>query len=370
MRRALLVLVGLMVFGLGVLTLLPSPIDAVAYAPPPAPVLRGPLAPNELLRAAELLAEGRIHGPEDVAVDAQGRLYAATADRSGLIQRLDADGTPRDFATTGGRPLGLRFSPGGNPALPGAGGTSLIVCDSSRGLLSVDPEGHVSVLATEAEGVPFRFTNNLDVAHDGIVYFSDSSTRFGQAGYLYDLFEARPSGRLLRYDPAAGTATVLLRDLYFANGVALSSDESFVLVNETYRYRTTRYWLKGPKRGTSDIFLDNLPGFPDNLDGNRKGSFWMALFTVRNKVADTLHPYPWAKTLMAKLPRFVWPRPEPYGFVLEIDETGRILRSLQDPGGQRVRHVTTAREHDGKLYLGSLDQAWIGRLALQSPVMR
>ena len=354
MRRALLVLAGLAVAGLGVLALLPSPIDAVAYAPPPAPALTGPLAPNELLRAAELLAEGRIHGPEDVAVDAEGRLYAATADGSGLIQRLDADGTPRDFASTGGRPLGLRFAPGG----------MLIVCDSSRGLLSVDPEGHVTVLASEAEGVPFRFTNNLDVAQDGTVYSSDSSTRFGQAGYLYDLFEARPSGRLLRYDPAAGKATVLLRDLFFANGVALSRDESFVLVNETFRYRTTRYWLKGPQAGTSDVFLDNLPGFPDNLDGTRKGTFWMALFTVRNPIADTLHPYPRAKNLVAKLPRFVWPRPEPYGLVLEIDETGRILRSLQDPGGQRVRHVTTAREHDGTLYLGSLDQTWIGRLPL------
>jgi sugar lactone lactonase YvrE len=348
------VLVGLLVAGLGVLALLPSPIDAVAYHPPPAPSLTGPLAPNELLRAAELLAEGRVHGPEDVAVDAEGRLYAATTDGSGLIQRLDADGTPRPFTETGGRPLGLRFAPGGK----------LLVCDSSRGLLSVDPEGRVTVLASEAEGVPFRFTNNLDVAQDGTVYFSDASGRFGQDGYLYDLFESRPSGRLLRYDPAAGKATVLLRDLFFANGVALSRDETFVLVNETYRYRTTRYWLKGEKAGTSDVFLDNLPGFPDNLDGTRKGTFWMALFTVRNPIADTLHPHPWAKNLIAKLPRFLWPRPAPYGLVLEIDESGRILRSLQDPGGQRVRHVTTAREHDGTLYLGSLDQLWVGRLAL------
>ena len=75
-------------------------------------------------------------------------------------------------------------------------------------------------------------------------------------------------------------------------------------------------------------------------------------------------PWTMAKNLLAKLPRLLWPRPEPYGFVLEIDETGRILRSLQDPGGRRVRHVTTAREHDGTLYLGSLDQAWIGRLPL------
>ena len=351
MCRFLAVLLGLLGLSLLVLVLLPSPIDPLAYEPPPAPALTGPLAPNEALRAAELLAEGRVHGPEDVAFDSSGRLYAATAD--GVIERFEASG-PKPFATTGGRPLGLRFAPSGD----------LVVCDSYRGLLSVDPAGQVSVLATEAEGVPFRLTDNLDVARDGTVYFSDASSRYGQADYMLDLLEARPHGRLLRYDPATRGTTVLLRDLYFANGVALSRSEDFVLVNETYRYRTRRLWLSGPKAGTSDVFLDNLPGFPDNLDGNRKGSFWLALFTVRNPIGDALHPHPWLKRLLAKLPRFAWPRPKPYGLVLEVDEEGRILRSLHDPGGRRVPQITTAREHDGFLYLGTLDRSWVGKLPL------
>jgi sugar lactone lactonase YvrE len=351
MRRALAVLLGLLGLCLLVPVLLPSPIDPLAYEPPPAPTLTGQLAPNEALRATELLAEGRVHGPEDVAFDSSGRLYAATA--GGVIERFDASG-PKPFATTGGRPLGMRFTPSGN----------LVVCDSSRGLLSIDPRGQVSVLATEAEGVPFRLADNLDVASDGIVYFSDASSRYGQADYMFDLLEARPHGRLLRYDPATRQTSVLLRDLYFANGVALSRGEDFVLVNETYRYRTRRLWLKGPKAGTSDIFLDNLPGFPDNIDGNRRGSFWLALFTVRNPIADTLHPHPWLKTLLARLPRFAWPGPKPYGLVLELDEEGRILRSLHDPGGRRVPQITTAREHDGFLYLGTLDGSWVGKLKL------
>lgn len=351
MRRAFAIVLGLLGLFLLVLVLLPSPIDPLAYRPPPAPALTGPLAPNEALRATTLLAEGRVHGPEDVAFDSAGRLYAATA--GGVIERFDASG-PKPFATTGGRPLGMRFTPSGE----------LVVCDASRGLLSIDPAGQVSVLATEAEGVPFRLADNLDVASDGIVYFSDASSRYGQGDYMFDLLEARPHGRLLRYDPATRQTSVLLRDLYFANGVALSRGEDFVLVNETYRYRTRRLWLKGPKAGTSDLFLDNLPGFPDNIDGNRKGSFWLALFTVRNPIADTLHPHPWLKTLLARLPRFAWPRPKPYGLVLEVDEDGRILRSLHDPGGRRVPQITTAREHDGFLYLGTLDGSWVGKLAL------
>ena len=290
-----------------------------------------------------------------MAFDGLGRLHAATAD--GAVVRLDARGEPSVFARTGGRPLGMRFTADG----------TLLVCDAQRGLLSVDPAGRVAVLSREAEGVPFRFTNNLDVARDGSVYFSDASSRFGQADYLLDLLEGRPHGRLLRYDPVRGATTVLLRDLYFANGVALSRDEDFVLVNETYRYRTRRYWLKGDRAGAADVFLDGLPGFPDNLAASGRGTFWMALFTVRNPAADFLHPRPGVRRLLAKLPRFAWPRPAPYGLVLEVDESGRVLRSLHDPGGLRVRQVTTAREHDGSLYLGTLHEAWIGRLALGPP---
>ncbi len=157
---------------------------------------------------------------------------------------------------------------------------------------------------------------------------------------------------------------MLLSDLYFANGVALSRKEDFVLVNETYRYRITRYWLTGPKSGTSDIFLDNVPGFPDGVSSNRRGTFWVALFTVRNPVMDRLHPHPWLKKQLSKLPRSLWPKPQPYGMVLAVDESGRIVRSLQDPTGQRVPQVTSAEEVDGFLYLGNLNRDWIGRLAL------
>jgi sugar lactone lactonase YvrE len=351
-RRAQAALLVLLAAALGFGWLVPGPIDSLAYEPPPAPALTGSLAPNELLRGADLLAEGQVKGPEDVAFDAEGRLYAATA--TGRIVRLDAGGAPRDFADTGGRPLGLRFAPSGD----------LVVCDTYKGLLSVDPAGRVTVLATEAEGVPFRFTNNLDVTKDGVVYFTDSSDRFGERDYLLDLFDARPRGRLLRYDPATRKAAVVLRDLYFANGVALSEHEDFVLVNETYRYRTRRLWLTGEKAGAAEVFLDNLPGFPDNLDGNRRGSFWIALFTVRNPIADGLHPHPSLKNLLARLPRFTWPGPAPYGLVLEVDESGRVLRSLHDPGGRKVSQVTTAREYRGRLYLGTLAQPWIGRLGL------
>src|SRR5262245_37913231 len=331
---------------------MPSPVKPEAWSPPPAPPLAGSLAPNEVLRDAALLAEGAVRGPADLAFDAEGRVYAATLD--GKVVRLARDGKVEDYATTGGRPLGLRFDADGN----------LVVCDLRKGLVKIDSARHVTVLTTEADGVPYAFIDNLDIASDGKVYFSDATSKFAGQDYRFDLLEARPHGRLLRYDPATRETRVVLPDLYFANGVALSQNEDFLVVSETYRYRLTRYWLKGPKTGTSDVFLDNLPGFADNVDGNRRGSFWVAMFTIRNEIADALHPRPWAKAMLAKLPPALWPRPERYGLVLEVGEDGRILRSFHDPGGRRVHQITAARESSGQLYLGNLEQGWIGRLAL------
>lgn len=69
----------------------------------------------------------------------------------------------------------------------------------------------------------------------------------------------------------------MLDGLYFANGVAVSPDQSFVLVAEMVRYRVRRYWLDGLERGTVDTFVENLPGFPDNIRSNGKGTFWIGL---------------------------------------------------------------------------------------------
>ncbi|MBL0712236.1 MAG: SMP-30/gluconolactonase/LRE family protein [Desulfosarcina sp.] len=350
MKKALLGLLVLIMLSSGYLALVPGPLDSAAYRPPPAPALTGVLAPNDKLKTAELIGRGQVVGAEDVDVDAQGRVYGGTAD--GRILRIDAQGRVETFADTGGRPLGLHFDREGN----------LIVCDAVKGLLSVNPRGEVRVLLTAAEGLPFGFTDDLDIAADGTIYFSDASSRHHMEDHLLDGLGARPYGRLIRFDPQSGRTEVLLKDLYFANGVALSSAEDFVLVCETFRYRIVRYWLKGPRRGQHEIWADNLPGFPDGISGNRRGIFWVALMTVRKDLLDLLHPYPWAKNLMARLPRDLLPKPRAYGLVLAMDEAGRIVRSLHDTDGDHLQSVTSVQEHDGFIYLGTLTNDRIGRL--------
>jgi sugar lactone lactonase YvrE len=354
-KKLLLRVVSLLLLGLGLvaayLALAPAPIDPVAWEPPPAPAMTGPLAPNERLAGATLLAVGAIDGPEDVETDAQGRVYGGT--NAGEVLRLDGDKL-EVFATTGGRPLGLAFAPSG----------ALIVADAKRGLLSVSPEGEVTTLVDTVDGVRLGFTDDVAVAADGTIYFTDASDKFGFGDHMLDLLEGRAHGRLIKYDPQTRTATTLVKDLHFANGVALSRDESFVAVNETYRYRISRHWLKGPKAGTTDVLIADLPGFPDGVAQSGRGTFWIAMFTVRNAAGDFLAPRPLLKKMVANLPRALWPKPAPYGLVIEIDEDGQVLQSLHDPSGTSVHQVTSVHERDGALYLGHLHRDRISKVAL------
>ena len=331
MKKYIMILVVIIAAIILYLLFWPTIIDPVAYIPAKKPEMSGILAQNSELLKAELVAKGKINGPEDVVIDPEGRLYGGTQD--GKIVRILKDGGIETFAETGGRPLGLAFDSTGN----------LIVADSYKGLLSLDTSGKITLLTTEAEGIPYKFTVHLDIASDGMIYFTDASFKYQQNEYFFDLLESRPNGRFLRYNPNNKITDVLLRDLYFSNGVALSQNEDFVLVNETYRYRIQRYWLKGPKAGTADIFIDNLPGFPDNITANRKGTFWLALFTVRNDQMDMMHPSPFVKKIVSRLPKFLWPKPKPYGFVLALNEKGEIIKSLQEPTGEHLKEITCAR---------------------------
>jgi sugar lactone lactonase YvrE len=345
---------GMLVLALavGAFLLIPSPVNSAAWQPPSPPAMTGKLAPNERLQQADLLAKGQVFGPEDVAINKDGVLYAGTQD--GLIVRLPPGGKLETWVDTGGRPLGMTFDAGGH----------LIVADAWKGLLSIAPDKTITVLAREADGVPFRFTDDVDIAPNGDIYFTDASSRFSQPDYQLDLMEMRPHGRFLRYSPDTGETRVLLPDLYFANGVAVSPEGDYVLINETWKYRILRYWIRGPRAGTKEVFADNLPGFPDNLAVDKEGRFWVAFPTLRNAQMDSLHPHPWLKDLVAKLPDAFRPAPQEYGLVAAFDRKGNILTSLQDTTGTHLQEITSVTPHDGHLYFGSLHNDRIGRLPI------
>ena len=349
-KRLLLVFVGIILLTVLYFLLWPVPFDPAAWTPEELPPLTGEYEPNTRLSATERLEVGL--GPEDVAFDSQGRLYTGLGD--GRIMRCKPGVSKAEvFCDTEGRPLGLEFDAAGN----------LIVADAIRGLLEVSPNGDVTLLCDMVDGVPVLFADDLDIAQDGAIYFSDLSIKYSFSESMRDFFEFRPNGRLYVYDPKTEKAQLVLEGLYGANGVAVSPDQSYVLVAETYTYRVQRYWLAGPKEGESEIFIDNLPGWPDNITSNGKDTYWLALPIgpgAREKF-DPILSKPFLRKVIYRLPEFTRNSvPMPCGYVLGLDREGRITHNLQDPSGEKYANITSATEHEGMLYLGSVLEDAVG----------
>jgi sugar lactone lactonase YvrE len=333
------------------LLLWPVPIDPAPFSPKPAPGLVGPYAQNDLLADVERLESNTGSPMEGVAVDKDGRIYAGTKD--GRIIRYDRDGAnPELFVEIGGWPLGIAFDAAGN----------LIVCNGQYGLKSVAPDGTITILTTEQGGVPFRNVDGIGIAPDGTIYFSDVSNKFADDAYMDELMEHRPNGRLLAYDPATKETRLVLSGLYFPNGIAVALDDTFLLVNEMGMYRVLKVALAGPDAGTYEVFIDNLPGFPDGVATGSDGIFWVTIVSPRDELADTvLFPHPFLRKVLARLPKALMPAPKNYGFVLGLDDDGNVVYNLQDPTGT-FGQVTNVLEYRGALLMGSLSEDAVGRI--------
>jgi sugar lactone lactonase YvrE len=338
---------------LAYLLLWPVPAEPVIWSPQQAPGYVGAHAPNTKLAGLQKIDIGAEQGPEHIAMGPDGKLYAAVA--SGNILRMAPDGSQREvFVNTGGRVLGFDFDASGR----------LIAADAMKGLLAITPEGKMAVLTDKvADGDPIRYADGVVVAPNGIIYFTDASTRFAPAEWggtfeasVLDILEQSSTGRVLAYNPASGKTSILASGLSFANGIALSGDGKTLFVNETGRYRI---WKIDAASGKRAILFDNLPGYPDNLMRGRDGKIWVGLVKPRNPTIDKLAGKPFMRKLTLRLPRALWPVPKAYGHVFAFSEDGKVLADLQDPSGA-YPETTAVLETPDRLYVQSLHAGYIG----------
>ena len=366
LRRAAAVIAVLIFAGIAYLTLAPVPIEPVVWQAPPAPGYAGAHASNTRLANLRHLAIGNEEGPESMASGPDGKLYAAVA--SGAIVRVNPDGSGFEkWADTGGRVLGVEFDARGR----------LIAADAMRGLLAISPDGKHELLSDNVAGDPIRYANSVAVAKSGRIYFTDSSRRFGPKAWggtfnasVHDIVEHSATGRLLEYDPATRRIRTVMNDLCFANGVALSLDESRIFVVETCEYRVwsvdpaaSDLSAKASVAGTPQarILLSNLPGYPDNLTRGRDGRIWLGLIKPRGAAVDKLSAQPFLRKVVMRLPKSLWPVPPNYGHVIAFNEAGTIVADLQDPSGM-YPETTGVIETADRLYIQSLSAksiAWL-----------
>ena len=325
----------------------PVPVEPVAWQ---APVDRGyidPYAPNDSLKPATGIDLGEYEGPEDATLGPDGRIYVSTG--SGAIIRVQNRGIS-EFVNTGGRPLGIETNHDG----------SLVIANAVFGLQRIDRDGVITTLLGELHGQPLENANNLGIGPNGVIYFSQSSSKFTARDHggsyeasLLDILEHGGHGNVFAFDPVSETVDRLMTGLNYANGVAVSEDGSFLLVAETSHYRILKHWLTGERQGTTDILIDNLPAFPDNIKNGLDGRFWIGFAAPRNQLVDQLSDNPFARKIIQRLPPAVRPRAEPFSHVIAINGDGDVLMNLHDADA-RFPTLTGVLETRDSLYLTTL----------------
>lgn len=341
---------------LAYLLLWPVPVSPLSWQAPPSKPYQDDFAVNQKLAKFDALDLDGMHGPEAVTTDQSGTIYASSHEGWLLKSRADGSALQR-WINVGGRPLGLDFDAQGQ----------LWVANAYSGLQRVAPDGTVVSVLSTIEGSPIKFADDVVVADDGKIYFSDASSKFSAKQWggtlqasLLDMNEHGRYGRIIEYDPGTQRSRVIMRDLSFANGVALDSEGQFLLVAETGEYRVWKHWLIGDLAGQSEVIIDQLPGFPDNIHRGRNGRFWVGLTSPRSTIIDRLSESPLMRKMVQRLPAFMRPNVVHYGMVLAIDEHGKVLQNLQAPNGE-VYATTGAWETDQYLYVSSLSMPALPR---------
>lgn len=144
------------------------------------------------------------------------------------------------------------------------------------------------------------------------------------------------TGRLIKYDPRTKQVEVLLTNLGIAAGVAVSRGSKFVVVSEFLLNRIRRYWLKGPRVGTSDIFA-TFATPPDNIKRNENGDFWVATNIGSGGLLAV-------------------------SFGIKLSENGNILETVAfNPGN--LKSISEIQEFNGSLlYAGSLTGPYVAEI--------
>jgi ribose transport system permease protein len=334
---------------------------ALPACPPTQAGSHSPYEVNDKLRDVELIGLGRIEGPEDVIFDRAGNLYTGT--RQGDILRFmgPGHGEMEVFAHIGGRPLGMAFDANEN----------LIVCVAAMGLYQVSPERQVTKLTDETRRTPWsiiddsrlKLADDLDIAPDGRIFFSEATIRYEMHAWDYDALESRGNGRIICYDPSTGKTRTVIRNLIFPNGICMAHDGMSFFFAETWACRINRYWYAGPKMGTVECVISDLPGYPDNINRASDGSYWLALVGMRTPAMDLALTMPGFRRRMARRispQEMLFPNINT-GCVLKFTDRGEVLESLWDMHGENHPMITSMREHEGYLYLGGLQNNRIGK---------
>jgi gluconolactonase len=155
----------------------------------------------------------------------------------------------------------------------------LITCEhGGRRVTRTEPDGSITVIADSYDGKPLNSPNDVVVASDGAIWFTDPP--FGIIG-LYEGYQAQPElpTNIYRVDGRTGRIALVSGEVGRPNGLAFSPDEKLLYVVEAAANpRVIRVFdvvEDGTKLANSRVFYQAKPGErPDGFRVDVDGNLW------------------------------------------------------------------------------------------------
>ena len=159
----------------------------------------------------------------------------------------------------------------------------LVSCEhDSRRVTRTELDGRLTVLMDQFEGHRLNGPNDVAVASDGAVWFTDPG--YGIDGpYEGHLADAEIPCHVYRLDPATGRATVAASDFVRPNGIAFSPDERRVYIVDSGithggPAHVRVFDVDGERLLAGRVFAEDFaPGLADGLRTDAAGNVWCSM---------------------------------------------------------------------------------------------
>jgi len=155
----------------------------------------------------------------------------------------------------------------------------LVTCEhSGRRVTRTEYDGSVTVLADSFKGKKLNSPNDVVVASDGAVWFTDPP--FGiRDNYMGVAGESETTPALYRIDPRNGRLAVMADDIPGPNGLAFSPDGGtlYVVASRAEPNRTILAFAvtgNGTRLGRRRTLIDAEGGTPDGFRVDMDGNLW------------------------------------------------------------------------------------------------
>lgn len=110
-------------------------------------------------------------------------------------------------------------------------------------------------------------------------------------------------GKIASYNIRTRESLIIAQKLAFPNGIVYHKESQSIIFSELTYHRVVKLYLSGKRKGLTEVLLDNLIGYGDNLKLNEDGDILIGIPALRQPSTDRLNNLPHIRKWLIYMPQ-------------------------------------------------------------------